>query len=121
TEDRVRRHRRARGLVAEPNRLYVGDAVLAGDDDDGAGNPPALDVGTQHLRDALQALGREPDLLGPGARQLGGAGRGDANEREDQREDDRASPLHDAPPTLRTSAPFAASSSHAFTVIASML
>ena len=42
--DPIRRHRRARRLVGEADGLDVGDTPLAGDDD-GVGDPPALDVG----------------------------------------------------------------------------
>ena len=119
-EDRVRRHRRARRLVTEADGLDVRDPPLARDDDDGARDPPALDVGAQHLRDAREALGGQPHLLGLRGRQIGREGEAGRQESEDQREDDRSS-LHEIPPALRTSAPGAASSSHALTVMASML
>ena len=119
-EDRVGRHRRAGVLVTEADGLQIGDAALAGHQDHGARNAAALDVGAEDLRDAVQTLGREPDLFGLGRRQLRRERAARRDDDEQEREGERAA-LHDPPPGWRTSAPGAASSSHAFTVIASML
>ena len=118
-EDRVGGHRRAGRLVSEADGLQVRHAALARHEDDGAGDAAALDVGAQDLRDAVQALRREPDLLGLGRREVGGDGGRDDQQPEEQ--GDERSRHHDAPPGVRTSAPGAASSSHAFTVMESML
>src|SRR5207302_2746068 len=98
--------------------LQVGEASLARDEDDRAGDPPALHVSSQGLGHAVEALGGQSDLFGLGCRQIGRAGGGGCQELEDQ---DKEQSLHDAPPGFRISAPGAASSSHALTVMASML
>jgi hypothetical protein len=68
-EDRVLGHRDARRLVAETERLVVGELALAGDRDHAAGNASGLDVGIEALADLAEPLGGEPDFLGLGARQ----------------------------------------------------
>ena len=62
-EDRILRHRRIGRLVAEAEALEVGDLALARDQHDRAGEPALVDLLLEHLRDALQALRRQPDLF----------------------------------------------------------
>ena len=73
-EDGIGRHQRAGRLVTEADRFQVGDAALAGDHDDGASQPPALDVRLQRPTDALQAHGGQADLLGLRRREASGVG-----------------------------------------------
>jgi hypothetical protein len=68
-EDRVLGHRDAGRLVAEAERLVVGEPALAGDRDHRARNASGIDVGIEAPRDLTQALGRETDLFGLCARE----------------------------------------------------
>ena len=55
-ENRILRHGRIGGLVAEAEALEVGDLALAGDQHDRAGQPTLIDLLLEHLSDPLQAL-----------------------------------------------------------------
>ena len=86
-EDRVERHRRARGLVEMAVRLVVDEPAVARDGDHGARHPVRPDLAGEEGVDAREALLREAGLLGSDGGQGRGGESGAAREGGEQRGD----------------------------------